>query len=194
MTDVPAKRREGTERFHSKETDGPTVHEFWQWSASDLLGNALRGHVAEFLVASAVGVAGGGLRTEWDTVDVVTPEGLKVEVKSCAHVQRWAQRRPSRIVFGIRETIGWDGATGTWAVEKKRHADVYVFALLDEHDRARVDPLDLDQWTFFVLPTRRLDEAHRGKRGISLQALRDLGPESCKYGNLAAAIRNAGRS
>src|SRR5687767_5377816 len=43
---------------------------FWQWAASDLVSNALRGRLAEFLVAQAMGIAD-GVRTEWDAYDLL---------------------------------------------------------------------------------------------------------------------------
>lgn len=35
---------------------GILLNDFWAWSSSDLLNNTLRGALAEFLVASAIGV------------------------------------------------------------------------------------------------------------------------------------------
>jgi hypothetical protein len=40
------------------------------------------------------------------------------------------------------------GRSGALSTEIKRHADVYVFALLAHTDKATVDPLSLDQWRF----------------------------------------------
>lgn len=40
---------------------------FWQWSSSDLVSNAMRGVLAEFLVASALGLAD-GVRNQWDAL------------------------------------------------------------------------------------------------------------------------------
>jgi len=63
--------------------------------------NNVRGYLAEFLVARAVDAT--LPRTEWDAFDVLTPDGVKVEVKSSAYLQVWDQRRFSRIVFtGLR--------------------------------------------------------------------------------------------
>lgn len=47
---------------------------------SDLRTNNTRGYLAEYLVAKAVGAT--TCRVEWDTYDVLTPEGPRVEVKS----------------------------------------------------------------------------------------------------------------
>ena len=72
---IRPERKTGTEVFHN---DGEPLHftvlDFWRWSGSDLLNNAQRGVVAEFLVARALG-ASGTVRVEWDAKDVVTPGG-----------------------------------------------------------------------------------------------------------------------
>ena len=49
-----ATRKTGGERFRDGERElSFDVLSFWRWSASDLLSNATRGIVAEFLVAQA---------------------------------------------------------------------------------------------------------------------------------------------
>lgn len=64
------------------------------------------GMLAEFLVAEALGAATRP-RSEWDAYDVVTPDGIRVEVKSSAYVQAWAPARPS----SIRRFGGLNGRT-----------------------------------------------------------------------------------
>ena len=70
---------------------GGTLLGFWQWAASDLLNNTTRGHLAEYLVGQALSAGPKSVRTEWDSFDLTTPEGVPVEVKSAAFVQSWAQ-------------------------------------------------------------------------------------------------------
>jgi len=106
-----------------------TLKDFWQWSSSDLVSNATRGILAEFLVASALGL-NHGVRNEWDSYDLKTDTGVKIEVKSAAYVQSWYQQKLSDITFNIRTTLAWDYKTSRFAKEKKRQADVYVFCLL----------------------------------------------------------------
>lgn len=78
-----------------------SVLDFWRFAMSDLRMNNVRGYLAEFLVAQAVGAV--GPRMEWDAYDVLAPDGTRIEVKSSAYLQVWDQRRPSRIVFtGLR--------------------------------------------------------------------------------------------
>lgn len=166
------------------------VSDFWSWAASDLLSNTLRGRLAEFIVATATGQTG-GVRTEWDDVDVrvpLTSGQLAIEVKSAAYVQSWAQERPSPITFGIAPTVGWDAQTNAVCMERKRRADVYVFCLLGSEGQSHVDPLDLGQWQFFVLATCTLDALVPTQKSIRLAPLLRLGPVTCRFERLREVI------
>lgn len=59
-----------------------TVLDFWRFALSDFKMNNVRGYLAEFLVARAIGAA--GPRVEWDAYDVVAPDGTTIEVKASA--------------------------------------------------------------------------------------------------------------
>jgi hypothetical protein len=126
--EVPQKT--GNEKFceNGKPQDNSLLS-FWQWSSSDIVGNAMRGVIAEYIVASAMGVTD-GTRVEWDAYDVETTEGIRVEVKSAAYIQSWAQKKLSNIQFGIRPTQNENSPT----TEAIRQADVYVFCLLANKD------------------------------------------------------------
>lgn len=69
--------------------------DFWRWTFSDLRTNIVRGVLAEYPVALAVGDPS-PLRQAWDDFDVTTPSGIRVEVKSSAYLQSWRQRRLSQ--------------------------------------------------------------------------------------------------
>lgn len=151
---------------------GRTLADFWGWSRSDLLDNLERGVLAEFIVATALGIPTDGVRVNWAAWDLTTPGGIRIEVKSAAYLQSWAQKQLSAISFSTPETLAWDGETGEWAGDAERHAQVYVFALLAHTDPATVNPLDLDQWAFYVLPTAVLDA--RSQQSITLKTLQGL--------------------
>lgn len=153
---------------------GVTLRDFWKWSASDLVSNATRGRLAEFIVARALGCKLDGVRDEWQAYDLETPGGRKVEVKSAAYIQSWAQKKPSTILFSIRKSREWNRTVNEQAKTAKRQADVYVFALLAHQDKATVDPLDTDQWQFYVLPTSSLDERTRSQHSITLKSLASM--------------------
>ena len=181
----------GTEPFHSGgQPLGFDVLDFWRWSASDLASNVLRGRLAEYLVAQALNLTL-ECRIEWDACDLRLPDGTPIEVKSAAYLQTWHQSRPSRIMFGIQPTYAWDASTNTTATDRRRPAVIYVFSLLHHADRDTLDPLDLTQWTFYVLPTRVLDERCPTQKTISLAGLLELQPHTTDYSGLAAAVSQA---
>ena len=187
----PAGAKSGSEPFTRAGTPlGYDLLSFWRWAGSDLVGNAQRGVLAEYLVARAVGAAA-PVRVEWDAFDVVTPDGTKVEVKAAGYLQSWPQAKPSGIRFGIAPTVGWDAATNTYDTERRRSADVYVFAVHAHRERETLDPLDVDQWEFHVLSRRVLDEHCRGQKSIGLGSLARLGARSVSHGELAGAISAA---
>jgi len=149
------------------------VFSFWQWSSSDLLGNTLRGILAEFIVASSLGYLNKP-RQEWDAYDIKTPEGIKVEVKSSAYIQTWSQKDYSKITFGIAKKKAWDAETNETSAEKKRHADIYVFCVLAHKNKATINPLDLCQWDFYVIPRKVLDTHCGEQKNIGLSKLMKL--------------------
>lgn len=152
--------------------------EFWRWTGSDLLSNATRGILAEFIVAKALGCDTRLPRDEWGSFDLTSPEGIKVEVKSAAYLQSWNQPSGlSKISFSIKEALPWDADTNVQGKTKRRYADVYVFCLLKHVDKATVDPLDLDQWCFFVLSIQALNDHKRSRYSITLKSLTGLANE-----------------
>ncbi len=188
---IEAKRREGGESFHERGRNlGFDVMGFWQWSSSDLVSNATRGILAEYLVARALTVAS-GVRDEWAAYDLKTDDGTRVEVKSAAYIQSWHQERPSRITFRVPKTRAWDRESNRQSEAVLRQADVYVFALLAHGDQGTLDPLDVSQWEFFVVPTAHLDGRMRSQHSITLPSLRALARESVSFSDLRGAVEEA---
>ena len=186
-------RKTGAEPLHLDGNPLPvSLLAFWQWSASDLVSNVTRGRLAEFIVATALGIDTSGVRNEWDAFDLVTATGYKLEGKSSAHVQSWYQASLSNIVWRTPRTRAWDAITNQLSVESRRQADVYVLALLQHQDKNSIDPLNLAQWCFFVVPTRVLDARTRSQHSITLNSLTAL-TKSVSYAGLPAAVEQAGR-
>lgn len=165
--------------------------EFWEWAYGNLLANTNRGVLAEYIVATALGICD-TKRVEWNQYDLFIEGAGGIEVKSAAYVQTWEQARASQITFSIRRAQGWDAPNNTYADSATRSAAVYVFCLLEGEDVAHIDPLDVAQWTFYVLPTSELDRHVPTQKTIRLGRLtKDLGAHPCKYDALKAAIDEA---
>lgn len=162
--------------IYNEKSLGFSVLDFWRWSTSDILANTIRGGFAEFIVATATNIDLTVLRDEWSAYDLKTPEGIKLEIKSSAFIQSWFQRTLSTISFSTKPALYWDSFTNNQADIKQRHADVYVFCLLHHTDKPTIDPLNINQWEFYVLATQQLNEYKRSQHSITLKSLRALTP------------------
>lgn len=147
---------------------------FWRWSVSDILSNATRGRFAEFIVGTAIGLNPENIREEWNAYDLTTKEGIKIEVKSASYIQSWNQKKYSTISFSIKPSKYWDAETVTQQGATKRHADLYVFCHLKHKDQESIDPLKMEQWDFYILPTYRLDNFKQNQKTIAISSLRKL--------------------
>ncbi len=191
-SDHPGRKKKGDESFLSKGEALPfDVTSFWRWAFSDFVSNTARGILAEYIVARAVGVGDTGIRPEWASFDVTTPEGIKIEVKSAAYIQSWQQNDYSKISFSVAKKRGWDPKSGL-AIEPTRHADVYVMALLHHKDQGTLNPLNLDQWSFYVVARQALDARARSQHSITMPSLTGMGIAPVSYADLGTAVRAAG--
>lgn len=195
LSRIHPTRLVGNEPLHSDGISlGLTLLDFWRWSSSDLVSNAKRGVLAEFIVAQALGITLNGIRNEWDAFDLLTPEGIAVEVKSGAFVQSWSQRSLSSIVFRVPKTRAWDADTNVQAKESRRQAQVYVFAILAHQQKSSIDPLNVKQWRFFVLPATTLDARTRSQHSITLRSLETLAGAAISFDALQEAVHQAAKS
>ena len=186
---VPTVRQTGAETFTGSDTPGPAdLLSFWQWSASDLIGNTMRGCLAEYIVAMALGLTS-GVRNDWEAYDL-TFNGWKIEVKASGYIQSWPQNRLSRPVFSVRPARSWEPSTGRMSSDVRRQADVYIFCLHDHKDKMTLKPMDLSQWSFYVVPTVRLERSdrYRNAKTISLSSLLTLNPSKASFNDLRECI------
>jgi len=160
-----------------------TLLDFWRWSVSDILSNATRGRLAEFIVATAASINTNEVRDEWGAFDLETAAGIKIEVKSAAYLQTWEQKQLSTISFSTKLSKPWDLEIDKRGSVAKRSADVYVFCLLHHDNKQTVDPLNLDHWEFYVLATEQLNGYKRSQHSITLRSLKGL-TEAVEYDQL----------
>ena len=175
LDEVIFEIRSGCSSFFSQSSN-PNINvlDFWKWSASNLLINTTRGVLAEFLVASSLGLAKEP-RNNWDSYDIKLKCGVKIEVKSAAKYQAWGQKEPSRIEFGISKPK-----------KGSRPAHIYVFCVFNE-----IEPLNLDRWDFYVLLTARINERCGDQAKISLASLKKVFQselKECRFDGLKSTV------
>ncbi len=181
----PARPSTGQERFSS---DPSSVLDFWRWAFSDLRTNIVRGVLAEYLVARAVGDPS-PLRKAWDNWDVTTATGIKVEVKSSAYLQSWNQRKLSAITFSGLTGREWSAETNELAADRTLRAEVYVFAVHTCSEPDQYDPLKIEDWEFRVMSAAQL--AEHGYRSVTLGFLDRHARTAYRLSDLARAVEQA---
>lgn len=161
--------------------------DFWKWSASDLVSNATRGILAEFIVATAMGIDLAKPRDEWGSYDLMTPEGVRIEVKCSTFPQSRAQTSLSSVIFSIKPARKWIESTHEYSEVVVRDSDVYIFCLLQHTNKATVNPLEIEQWRFYVVATNELYRLKGDQKTYTLKALEDFAI-SVPYDGIREAI------
>ena len=156
---------------------------FWHYSYSNFIENANRGALAEYIVASALGVSKSPF-SSWESYDLESHSGIKIEVKASGYLQAWHQNRESMPTFGIGKKQGWDSEKNDFDRVLSRHADVYVFCLHHERGikpsmnateqvelKQRTNPLDTMHWTFWVVPTGLINSKLTNQKSIRISTI-----------------------
>lgn len=188
MDPIPTEYNRGDHHFIINDVPSKyTLLDFWSWAFSDVLTNTTRGMVAEFIVATALGIDINKPRDGWAKFDL-TYRNHGVEVKSASYHQRWYQQRISIISFIVPKRKGWDANTNKFDPISRRQADIYILSLLAEKDRKKVNPLNLDQWEFWVADTSFFDNRARSQHSITYNSLlKEIG-KPMRYGQLRIAV------
>ena len=185
---IEIERKSGKEKFVNMNKE-ISLNDCWSWAYSDLIGNTERGKLAEYIVATAVGVEN-QINDSFSKVDLVTKEGIKIEVKTSGYLQSWGQKDYSKIIFNIPKTLGWNNKDNTYDSEKKRQSDVYVFCVLKHKDPKTVNPLNIEHWDFYVLPTYIINEKCQESKTLSLNKAIKIGAKKCDYENIYNVVIN----
>lgn len=188
---------DGSEQLTFKDKElGSSVLDFWSWAYSDLIRNVNRGAFAEFIVLEAMNNQSGitpprtNFRVSMDAYDLLSPDGIRVEVKSSAYIQAWESEHPARVSFRIAPAKSLD-SSGNYSADSQycRHSDVYVFCVWTAMSRQQ-NILDLSLWDFYVIATKTLDQKVQNQKTITFQSLLSLQPRKVDYFGLYEAIRS----
>ena len=175
---MPHRLLTGDETFRYQLSTPPTakIRDFWSWYCSDLLSNTTRGALAEFIVSMALNINHIYSRDTWAEYDLITPDGIRIEVKCSAYLQSWEQNgKLSKIIFDCSPSYAHVKSYNEFnRNDYARHSDVYVFCVYNCKEPSRSDPLNLDLWEFYVIATKLLNEKLGEQKSIGLSHLQGL--------------------
>lgn len=163
----------GYEKFRFNGEDlGLNVMDYWQFQFSNLIDYL--GSVAEFLVAKALSKDDPDNANGWTLFDIGY-RGKRIEVKATSYYQSWKESHiiSEHRVFSIRKThVDYQNSKSDMA----RQNDVYIFCLETEKPPKgeSANPLNLENWTFYVVPTIVINDLFGDQKTLSLNRLKQI--------------------
>ncbi|MDH2907924.1 MAG: hypothetical protein PXX83_07515, partial [Candidatus Nitrosotalea sp.] len=106
------------------------------------------GMMGQYIVAWALGIDNISNDT-WQSYDLLSPNGKKIEVKTTSYLQVWKQVRKPIPQFKIRKTYAFSKDTG-YSKTNDFQADIYVLCYFFENNKEIADVTNLNQWKFWV--------------------------------------------
>ena len=167
---------DGNEPFKEGNQDlGFNVLDFWRYAYSNLID--IEPEIAEFLVGHALGLERPTNKVYWTPFDIQYGE-MKIEVKATGYTHTWTKKQSKMRRFDIKSS------------KEGRQCDIYVFCLIGEYgeEPEAVDPLNLTNWKFFVVPRSVVDESCGQEKSISLDKLLALGYTPISYKKIKQTV------
>ncbi len=190
----------GNEPFMDDEKAlGFTVNDFWSFQFSNLWD--MQGEVGEFVVSMALGNAVPDNKCGWTLYDI-DYNGKRIEVKTTAYYQPWRERSEKfkgkplsqQRTFSIRKAHEKEQDMSS---PLARNNDVYVFCLILGETKETSNPLILDHWRFWVIPTELINDECGDNKSITLQRVKKLfkkfygSEEGLRFANIKNSVDKA---
>lgn len=165
-------RLTGNEKFtlDGKATD-MDILDFWRWHFCERFD--LHEKFAEYIVAKALGMTEADNVGTWTLFDILY-RNTRIEVKETAYMHAWQtdeKEKSQARIFGITKAYS---QYKNQSSKFERQNDIYVFCLNTGMTRAESDPLVLEHWEFYIVPTSVINEKCGNAKTISLSRLRKI--------------------
>lgn len=163
-----------------------TMLDFWRFKYSNIYN--MQEYIAEFLIAKALGKNKADNDAYWTLWDI-DYRGKRIEVKETSYYHPWNKDGKVSKQRGFKI----NKANSSYEDETKenrfeRQNDVYVFCLNRGNTAEESNPLNLDNWEFYVVPTDEINLECGDNKTISLGRLRSMGYEPKRYDKIKESV------
>lgn len=165
-------RLNGKEKFilNGEQTD-MDIADFWRWHFCDRFD--LQDKMAEYIVAKALGKKSADNIGSWTLFDIMY-RNKRIEVKETSYYHSWqSDEEPKSKARNFRIAKAYSEYKDA-ASSYERQNDIYVFCLNTGSTREDSDPLQLEYWEFYIIPTKTINEVCGEAKTISLSRVRKL--------------------
>jgi len=157
--------------FNNKELSFGIL-EFWQQKYSNIYN--MQEVIAEFLVEKALGIDKAQNTDYWTLYDILY-RNYRIEIKETSYYHPWNKNAnvSKRRTFGITQANSTYDSQDT---ENKfeRQNDIYVFCLNTGETEETSNPMNLNNWEFYIIPTSVINKECGNNKTISLNRVRKL--------------------
>ena len=161
------------------------ILDFWIYKYSNIYN--LQEVIAEFIVEKALNIEKPHNTDSWTLFDILY-RNCRIEIKESSYYHPWNEngKISNQRIFGITKANSNYEDTGS---ENKfeRQNDIYVFCLNTGITKESSNPMNLNNWEFYIVPTSVINEKCGNNKKISLNRVRQL-TKAITYDKLKESI------
>ena len=163
----------GNEKFiyNEQELDFGIL-DFWKYKYSNIWN--IQEYVAEFLIEKALGLEESQNTESWTLYDI-NYRNKRIEIKETSYYHPWNEngKISNQRVFGI--TMANSNYEDQENENKfERQNDIYVFCLNTGKTKEEANPMDINNWEFYIVPTSTINELCGKNKTISLNKVKNI--------------------
>jgi len=163
----------GKEKFISqnKELDFGML-EFWCSKFSNVYN--IQEYIAEFLVEQALGIEKSHNTEYWTLFDILYKD-YRIEIKETGYYHPWNENGKISEMrrFGITKANSkYENKESSNIYERQN--DIYVFCLNVGKTKETSNPLNIDNWEFYIVPTKKINEVCKNYKSIGLNKVKKI--------------------
>lgn len=132
-----------------------TLKDFWSFQYSNLISSKIRDDISKFIVAKALNITDRKFEY-FDGHDLTSKEGIPINVRSASYITLEEEETTKEISFNIG---------------KKRQGFIYVFCVLSHRTKEDLNPLNINQWEFYIMAKSNLEKIVGDDEKITLKKL-----------------------
>ena len=160
--------------------------DFWKFEFSNIYD--MQDEISEFIVAKALGIDVPYNKEMWTLYDV-SYRDARIEVKETSYYHPWNKdgNVSNQRSFGItKANSSYEHPDQPNRFERQN--DIYIFCVVNGETRETSNPLVLDNWDFYIVPTYVINEKCKNNKTISLNRIINLGYNPIRFDMLKQEV------
>lgn len=158
-------------KFNNQDLDYG-IYDFWLYKYSNIYN--LQEIIAEFIIEKALGLDKSQNIDSWTLYDLKY-RNYRIEIKETSYYHPWNEKGKisKQRIFGItKANSNYDDSNSENRFERQN--DIYVFCLNTGTTKEESNPMNLNNWEFYIIPTYVINKVCGDNKTISLGRVRKL--------------------